>query len=98
MCCILVVWIADVLSVCCIGSEGFNWSENLRNRAQRTSIGGAGAMSGAFGAGMGGSMRDQGRQSSVAVMESPIKEMPQQPRAAPDHFQERILKGDFFMD
>jgi hypothetical protein len=27
----------------------------------------------------------------------PPKEMPKSPRA-PDHFQERILKGDFYMD
>jgi hypothetical protein len=33
-------------------------------------------------------------------MEPPVREMPPQPRAAkkPDHFQERILKGDFYMD
>ncbi|KAI9700562.1 MAG: hypothetical protein M1820_006716 [Bogoriella megaspora] len=78
------------------GPEGFNWSENLRNRAQRASISG-GTLSGTLG-GVGNSSRDHGRQQSVAVMEPPIREMPKQPKAAPDHFQERILKGDFYMD
>ena len=57
-------------------------------------------MCGGFGGagGGGGGLREQGRQQSVAVMESPIKEMPKQPKAAPDSFQERILKGDFYMD
>lgn len=33
-------------------------------------------------------------------MEAPVREMPTQPKASkkPDHFQERILKGDFYMD
>lgn len=37
------------------------------------------------------------RAKSVATMEQPIREMPKEPQR-PDHFQERILKGDFYMD
>ena len=42
-------------------------------------------------------VRDHQRAASVAVAEPPVKEMPKAPKA-PDHFQERILKGDFYMD
>ena len=40
------------------------------------------------------------RAVSVAAGEQPVKEMPTAPRErmVPDHFQERILKGDFYMD
>lgn len=40
------------------------------------------------------------RAKSVATMDAPIREMPAQPKEnrRPDHFQERILKGDFYMD
>lgn len=36
----------------------------------------------------------------MAAVEQPVKEMPTAPkdRTVPDHFQERILKGDFYMD
>lgn len=37
------------------------------------------------------------RAKSVATMEPPIREMPKTAKA-PDAFQERILKGDFYMD
>jgi len=37
------------------------------------------------------------RAKSVAIMEPPVREMPKQPRV-PDAMQERILKGDFYMD
>jgi len=40
------------------------------------------------------------RAKSVAVMEPPAREMPKaaKEQVRPDHFQERILKGDFYMD
>ncbi|KAK4981829.1 hypothetical protein LTR66_009680 [Elasticomyces elasticus] len=72
------------------GSEGFNWSDNLRNRAERTSI-----TSGMVNAPSMSGLAHQ-RAKSVATMEPP-KEMPK-PVNKPDHFQERILKGDFYMD
>jgi len=37
------------------------------------------------------------RAKSVAIMEPPAREMPKQPKV-PDAMQERILKGDFYMD
>jgi hypothetical protein len=37
------------------------------------------------------------RAKSFTVMEPPVREMPKQPRV-PDAMQERILKGDFYMD
>lgn len=73
--------------------DGFNWSDNFRSRAERSSIGGAGGtMTGAAPAGGGHS-----RAKSVATMEQPVREAPK-PVNVPDHFQERILKGDFYMD
>ncbi|KXT15038.1 hypothetical protein AC579_4876 [Pseudocercospora musae] len=78
------------------GSEGFNWSENFRTRAERTSI--AGGSSG-FGFGQSSSPGRHDRSKSVAVMEPPAREMPKpKEQVRPDHFQERILKGDFYMD
>lgn len=73
-------------------SEGFNWSDNFRTRAERTaSIGG-------MQPGMGMSAQ-RDRAKSVAVMEPPAREMPKaKEQVRPDHFQERILKGDFYMD
>ena len=41
--------------------------------------------------------RDHQRAASVAAVEPPVKEIPKASKA-PDHFQERILKGDFYMD
>ncbi|CZT18197.1 uncharacterized protein RCC_04037 [Ramularia collo-cygni] len=74
--------------------EGFNWSENFRTRAERTaSI--AGGTQPSFG--LAPNQRD--RAKSVAVMEPPAREMPKpKEQVRPDHFQERILKGDFYMD
>lgn len=73
--------------------EGFNWSENFRTRAERTSIAGPGAMP------VGG-QSSHGRAKSVAVMEPPpaASMPPPKEQKRPDHFQERILKGDFYMD
>lgn len=71
--------------------EGFNWSDNFRTRAERTSIAGPGAMPAQSG---------HGRAKSVAVMEPPPAAAMPAPKEQkrPDHFQERILKGDFYMD
>ena len=77
--------------------EGFNWSESLRSRAERTSSVSAAAGSATLGPGSPRQQQHHQRATSVAVMEPPVKEMPKAPRA-PDPFQERILKGDFYMD
>ena len=75
-------------------SEGFNWSDNFRNRAERTSVAGQG--------GLGGQLAGNahGRSKSVAVMDPPPAAAIPKPKEQkrPDHFQERILKGDFYMD
>merc|ERR1712072_1301684 len=68
------------------------WNENMRNRAERTSsISGQGSMP---------VPSNHARAKSVATMEAPVREMPARPKEdrRPDHFQERILKGDFYMD
>ncbi|KAI6800532.1 hypothetical protein KC363_g1093 [Hortaea werneckii] len=73
------------------GSTEF-WNENMRNRAERTSsISGQGSMP---------VPSNHARAKSVATMEAPVREMPARPKEdrRPDHFQERILKGDFYMD
>lgn len=75
-------------------TEGFNWSDNFSTRAQRTS-------SIATAAHGSTPPSAHSRAKSVAVMEeAPIpKEMPKPKEPnRPDHFQERILKGDFYMD
>ncbi|KJX97048.1 hypothetical protein TI39_contig576g00003 [Zymoseptoria brevis] len=76
--------------------EGFNWSDNFRNRAERTaSI--AGGMTG--GPPAPPAHLHQSRAKSVATMEPPATVMPKpKEQVRPDHFQERILKGDFYMD
>jgi len=82
----------DTLENCLLTSpvtgEGYNFAENLRSRAERGSISGPSPMLGAHG---------HQRAKSVAIMEPPAREMPKQPKV-PDAMQERILKGDFYMD
>jgi len=69
--------------------DGFNLAENFRSRAERSSISGAHHLPQPSVA--------HHRAKSVTVMEPPAREMPKQPKV-PDAFQERILKGDFYMD
>ena len=73
--------------------EGFNWSEGLRSRAERS----ASTTTNPTAPGPTANPREHQRAASMAAVEQPIKEMPKTPKA-PDHFQERILKGDFYMD
>lgn len=91
--------------------QGFNWSEQLRSRAESTVASGQ-RPSIAFAAGMTGSPpRNAGppaglhdRARSVSDMPAPPAQAPKprspprDTRPKPDHFQERILKGDFYMD
>jgi hypothetical protein len=69
--------------------EGYNFAENLRNRAERTSMSGTHPLH--------SPSQPHQRAKSVAIMEPPVREMPKQPKI-PDAMQERILKGDFYMD
>ncbi|KAK8175773.1 hypothetical protein IWX90DRAFT_120763 [Phyllosticta citrichinensis] len=68
---------------------GFSFAENMRTRAERHA-----SISSAPGR---VSPPVHQRAKSVATMEPPIREMPKTAKA-PDAFQERILKGDFYMD
>ncbi|RYP23296.1 hypothetical protein DL765_001205 [Monosporascus sp. GIB2] len=81
----------------------YNWSEQLRSRAESTV---AGSRHG-FGASASSSPprgnAHHNRTKSVSDMPAPPQQAaamkPKQPeRPKPDHFQERILKGDFYMD
>jgi len=74
--------------------EGFNWSDQLRSRAQRSSSINSGSPPAAPTA---APRAEHQRAASVAAMEPPAKEIPRAPKV-PDAFQERILKGDFYMD
>jgi hypothetical protein len=74
------------LFLCCTG-QGYDFAENMRSRAERSSITGPSA----------GPPAMHQRAKSVANMEPPVREMPREPKR-PDAFQERILKGDFYMD
>lgn len=71
---------------CAIAGQGYDFAENLRSRAERSSISGPIPQPAAHQ-----------RAKSVTIMEPPQREMPKQPKM-PDAFQERILKGDFYMD
>ncbi|KAL2270243.1 hypothetical protein VTJ83DRAFT_2427 [Remersonia thermophila] len=86
--------------------QGFNWSDRLRSRAE--SITTSARPSFSFSTGLGTSPPRAGpappmpaprrdRAVSVSDMPAPPAQAPK-PRAKPDPFQERILKGDFYMD
>ena len=88
-----------------MGVDGFNWSENLRNRAQRSSISAASGTATIPAAGgfnpmsaMSG-MKDRAKSVSDQGTAAPAPPPAPKPAPkAPDHFQEKILKGDFYMD
>ncbi|KAF1836599.1 hypothetical protein BDW02DRAFT_220558 [Decorospora gaudefroyi] len=69
--------------------EGYNFAENLRSRAERGSVSGPPPM-------LNPTATTHQRAKSVTIMEPPAREMPK-PKV-PDAMQERILKGDFYMD
>lgn len=92
--------------------QGFNWSEQLRSRAESTVASGQ-RPSFSFASGMTGSPPRTGavappsthdRNRSVSEMPAPPAQTPKprspprDTRPKPDAFQERILKGDFYMD
>jgi hypothetical protein len=88
--------------------QGFNWPEQLRSRAESIAAGARPTVSyatspprGNAGAGAA-SMQSSGprhdRAKSVSDMPAPPAQTPKPRPQKPDHFQERILKGDFYMD
>ncbi|KAK3393236.1 hypothetical protein B0H63DRAFT_443495 [Podospora didyma] len=91
--------------------QGFNWSEQLRSRAESTVAGsrpfsfasGGGGLSASPPRGNGGpppsASPHHDRAKSVSDMPAPPAQVPKaRGPQKPDHFQERILKGDFYMD
>ncbi|PTB67164.1 hypothetical protein BBK36DRAFT_1094322, partial [Trichoderma citrinoviride] len=84
---------------------GFNWSEQLRTRAE-SSVTGARPSFSFQGTGSHSpprAMPSHDRSKSISDMPQPPAQAssvkPKQPeRPKPDAFQERILKGDFYMD
>ncbi|KAL2261169.1 hypothetical protein VTK26DRAFT_4622 [Humicola hyalothermophila] len=90
--------------------QGFNWSDQLRSRAESTVTGARPSFS--FGSsGMSASppraappqqtapvSPRHDRARSVSDMPAPPAQPPRPRPQKPDHFQERILKGDFYMD
>jgi len=102
---------SDLYTPSARSDQGFNWSDQLRSRAESTVAGSRPSFS--FASGLNGSPP---RPSNVPAAPQPpaahherarsVSDMPappaQTPRARvpqkPDAFQERILKGDFYMD
>ncbi|KAF4510751.1 hypothetical protein G6O67_002619 [Ophiocordyceps sinensis] len=80
--------------------QGFNWSEQLRSRAESSVTGARPSFPLASSPPRGPSHHD--RAKSVSDMPQPpaqaaaVKPKPESRK--PDAFQERILKGDFYMD
>lgn len=92
--------------------QAFNWSEQLRSRAESTVSQATARPSFSFATGLSASpprgappMPSSAAASSRHDRAKSVSDMPappaqSRPRAPqkPDHFQERILKGDFYMD
>ncbi|KAK4248167.1 hypothetical protein C7999DRAFT_31361 [Corynascus novoguineensis] len=98
---------SDLCSPSARSDQGFNWSDQLRSRAESTVASGS-RPSFSYGSGLSASppraapaatSPRHDRAKSVSDMPAPPA---QPPRARapqkPDPFQERILKGDFYMD
>lgn len=100
---------SDLCSPSARSDQGFNWSEQLRSRAESTVTSGS-RPSFSFASGLNASpprahpipaptSPRHDRARSVSDMPAPSAQPPRS-RAPqkPDPFQERILKGDFYMD
>lgn len=74
--------------------EGFKWSEQLRSRAERSS-----SITSLTAATPGLSPKEPPKSVPNATAQPPAQQQPvKDERPKPDAFQERILKGDFYMD
>jgi hypothetical protein len=71
------------------GPSGFDFAENMRLRAERSSVSAA--------SGPQPSPPIHQRAKTMSTTEPPAREMPKQPKV-PDPIQERMLRGDFYMD
>lgn len=75
--------------------EGFDWSEQIKNRAERSASMTQRPPSSPPAAPANGFPKT----ASTGQVEQMSRDPPRfQERQKPDHFQERILKGDFYMD
>ncbi|KAL8707901.1 MAG: hypothetical protein Q9220_007121 [cf. Caloplaca sp. 1 TL-2023] len=73
--------------------EGWNWSDQLRSRAERSSS----TTNPPTSTPAVSTRERQAATDTAPPVEVPAKR-PAQPVRVPDQFQERILKGDFYMD
>jgi hypothetical protein len=92
---------SDMLSA--RSDNAYNWSEQLRSRAESSVVGGRQTAGASMASSPPRSATQHDRTKSVSEMPAPPQQAgsmkPKQPeRPKPDHFQERILKGDFYMD
>ncbi|KAI0147938.1 hypothetical protein F4776DRAFT_660119 [Hypoxylon sp. NC0597] len=93
---------SDILSA--RADNNYNWSEQLRSRAESTVQGHRPTFGpNRYGSPPRGGTGQHDRAKSVSDMPAPPQQAttvkPKQPeRPKPDHMQERILKGDFYMD
>ena len=92
---------SDMLSA--RSDNGYNWTEQLRSRAESSVTGHRPAFGSAAAPGSPPRGTPHDRAKSVSDMPAPPKQpevmKPRQPeRPKPDYMQERILKGDFYMD
>lgn len=82
--------------------QGFNWSEQLRSRAESSVTGARPSFSLASSPPRGFPNHDRAKSVSDMPMPQPPAQAaavkPKQEPRKPDAFQERILKGDFYMD
>lgn len=81
--------------------QGFNWSEQLRSRAESSVTGARPSLSLASSPPRAEPNHDRARSISDMMqppVQTPTVLQPKQEPRKPDAFQERILKGDFYMD
>lgn len=81
--------------------QAFNWSEQLRSRAESSVTGARPSFSFASTSPPRGSIQHDRAKSISDMPQPPVQAAavkPKQERPKPDAFQERILKGDFYMD
>ncbi|KAH9897490.1 hypothetical protein F4778DRAFT_237401 [Xylariomycetidae sp. FL2044] len=92
---------SDMLSA--RSDNGYNWSEQLRSRAESSVAGQRPSFGARASISPNRPAPQHDRAKSVSDMPAPPKQAatmkPKQPKQnKPDHMQERILKGDFYMD
>ena len=77
--------------------DGFNWSDSFRSRAERAATVSVPLAATTASSATAASTLPRHRAESVNTAPAPMNEVPKAPMV-PDAFQERLLKGDFYMD